>query len=344
MLKNYGLLSGTYSYPRDDEYSEQSAQQKLREQLERSGECVNVTSETAPHVLAVCDEIMQDEWIVYSRYQNTNPYAHHFVIDGAKICNRQTRMVVLVHSLHTQVQHRDAIRRTWGGAVQRGQWPSATIDASIRVVYVFGMHNDSFQNEMIAREAAIFGDVIQGDFVESYQNMTLKSLLGLKWVLEYCPKIKYFVKSDDDMIINFPHLLHILKETNMTRSVLGPLNLWANVARQGKWGISKSLFPLSYYPPYESGSCYIISGDIIKDLYQASFDITRIFIDDVYITGMLGKVVGIRHINRKGFAFWETKPPSDCDIKMNLIVTGTRMTPISLKQMWLNLHKNIKCP
>ena len=346
-MVEYGINDNDYVYKTPEGVEgEFSAVDRLRERLERSGLCKNLTAlpETKQIVREVCADIRVDERSIYGRFPNINPFRHRFLIDGAGICSEQTTMVVLVHSLHNHTGRRAAIRDTWGGAIQTdGEWPRAKIQLEIKVVYVFGTHVNSTENYLVAKEANKFKDVITGDFIESYSNMTLKSLLGLKWVVQHCSHVKYLVKSDDDMIINFPYLLNVIKEHDLTRSILGPLNTDAPAARVGKWNIARSTFPLLYYPPYESGSCYVISADIIKELYHASFDVQRIFIDDVYITGILGKVIGVRHVNKKGFAYWATPPPTVCEIMLNKVITGTRMTPVTLRQLWTDLHDRGKC-
>ena len=74
--------------------------------------------------------------------------------------------------------------------------------------------------------------------------MTLKSLLGLKLVSEKCRRVDYLLKTDDDMIVNMPHLVDMLSDiraNNGSRFIVGPLNVGSRVYRQGKWKMSKVL-------------------------------------------------------------------------------------------------------
>ena len=48
-------------------------------------------------------------------------------IVGDRICNNDTYLIVLVHSLHKYSDRRTAIRRTWGGASVEGRWPVRTV-------------------------------------------------------------------------------------------------------------------------------------------------------------------------------------------------------------------------
>ena len=130
----------------------------------------------------------------------------------------------------------------------------------------------------------------------------------------------------------------------MRNSIMGPCNGGSRVYRVGKWAISTTDFPFYYFPPYESGSAYVISTDLVQPLYETSQYVPHIFIDDVYVTGILGRIVGTNHVVRDGFAFWASDPPTPCDIARDRVITGTRQTAKSLDTLWKALHERMSCP
>ena len=315
-----------------------------REILEGTGTCSHLANGTNLTVLQTCDEIRRDEEVFYTRRnEKVNPFPHKFVIDGAGVCDKHTDVIVLIHSLHSYVSRRNAIRDTWGHAAKMGKWPNSTIAHNISIAFVFGSHANKSWNDNVSLESRRYGDVIMGDFREAYKNMTLKSLLGLKWVDMFCSHARYLIKSDDDMIINIPRLLTTLVEANLTYGVMGPYNRGSKVLRIGKWAISHQVFPFFFYPPYESGSCYVISVDAVGDLFVSSEYVPWIFIDDVYITGILGKVIGLSHVLREGFAYWNSRKPKPCDMLQNRIITGTKMTPVYTRELWLQMMTVKSC-
>lgn len=282
------------------------------------------------------------------RSQPVNRYIHRIVLEPTRLCAPNTRMVILVHSHHPHTARREAIRSTWGEAVRAGSWPNEKQTkscAGLRLAFVFGLHTDPGLNDLIAEELARHDDIVQGDFLDSYQNMTLKSLLDLKVVDERCPGVRYLLKTDDDMIVNLPYLLHLLDHThaNLSRSIMGPLNVGSRVYRHGKWKLSKSEFPFDNFPPYESGSAYVITGDLIHELFVAAEYVPRIHVDDVYVTGILGRILGVTHVRQRGFAFWTDRPPYACELVLNRVVTGTKMTPTNLVSLWNQLKLNSPC-
>ncbi|ELT96381.1 hypothetical protein CAPTEDRAFT_184731 [Capitella teleta] len=262
------------------------------------------------------------------RNHKISEYTHRFIINGREICKPSTSVVLLVHSLHSYSDRRDAIRRTWGGASHH-----------VQLVFVFGAHPDKRENDRVLVESSDYGDIIQGDFHESYRNMTLKSLLGLKWVHEYCPSAKYIIKSDDDMVVNIPTLLKVIHKRGMSWAMMGPYNGRSRVYRAGKWRLRWEDFPFYFYPPYESGSCYVITADLAFPLFEAAEYVPHLFIDDVFITGILGSILNVTHIKQDGFAFWTNKKPQMCEIATNQIITGTKMTPTFMMSFWSDLKR-----
>ena len=184
---------------------------------------------------------------------------------------------------------------------------------------------------------------MQGDFIDDYQNMTLKSLLDLKFVAERCPRVDYLIKSDDDMVLNLPYLTDIIRSKEpMRRSIMGPFNGGSRVQRDGVWRLTHDEFPFDRFPAYESGSAYVITGDLVSQLFETAEYVPPIFIDDVYITGILGRIVGVQHVVMKGFAYWGNKQPTACDLTQRKIITGTKMLPQRLTELWDALLQNPK--
>ena len=50
----------------------------------------------------------------------------------------------------------------------------------------------------IEKEAAVHGDILQEDYIDTYENLTLKSISMIRWVSQNCPNARYVAKIDDD--------------------------------------------------------------------------------------------------------------------------------------------------
>ena len=297
-------------------------------------------------LLDVCAQLMRLENEYFSRRsEKVSPFLYNVTTASRfEPCDDSTEVLFMVHSLHSHNELRRAIRDTWGGAIKNRTWADGRpMNVIAKLVFVFGLHKMSQMEEELDFESQLNGDVVRGNFIEDYHNLTLKSLLALKWAITYCPRIKYLVKSDDDMVINIPHLYNLLRDVNHERFIMGPYNGRSKVDRLFKWSISVSEYPFYYYPPYEAGSAYVISGSLLSTLFNTSEYVPHIYIDDVYITGILGKIVGVTHVVKPGFAYAGSPKNTHCDLIYNRIVTGTKMRAIDLLEIWHNIRNNVRC-
>lgn len=199
---------------------------------------------------------------------------------------------------------------------------------------------DQEQDHDLQTEQSQYNDILQGDFIDSYRNMTLKSLLGLKIVMDFCPNVRYLLKTDDDMFINIPLMLRRLEMLQLKRFIMGPLIKKAEVRRYGKWLLTNEEFSLPYFPDYMAGSAYVITANVVSLLFETSHYVPYIFIDDVYITGILARIINVTLVgpqHRREFAYVESSPARACEIATQRVITSTGMTPSRLDKLWNNL-------
>lgn len=73
-------------------------------------------------------------------------------------------------------------------------------------------------------ENSIYDDIIQEGFIDSYNNLTIKSVMMLKWVHHHCSSAQFLMKSDDDIYLNLPALVEDLNSiTNKKNNLIGSL-------------------------------------------------------------------------------------------------------------------------
>ena len=291
-------------------------------------------------------ERQQQENFYKNRVKKVNDFPYKFVHESLLLCHHVPEILVLVNSRHASYDKRSAIRDTWGKAIKSMKWFEKNLTSKIAIAFVLGIpgHNRTGL-EAIQQESDVFHDIILGDFIDDYSNMTLKSLLAMKWASVYCGGARHFVKSDDDMFINIPHLSNILKRSNFKRSIMGPHCPASAVMRYGKWAVPEKAYPFSRYPPYEAGSAYVISMDIVRPLFDASFYFTHFSIDDAFITGVLAKFIGANHARKGGFSYEGTRLPTTCDIVSNRRVTGHGFSAVELRKFWnaLSVYNRTRC-
>ena len=148
---------------------------------------------------------------------------------------------------HPYLKARSAIRQTWANISE--------LPRNVKVVFILGQADNATQQFKIQEESNKYGDIVQESFVDTYQNLTIKSLMLLKWFEQNCHQTQYVMKSDDDMYINLQKLNDLVKTNHDPYLLVG--NLRRNVApirrSQSKWHVPYHMFPERHYPNYLVG-------------------------------------------------------------------------------------------
>ncbi len=226
-----------------------------------------------------------------------NPHPFNYVIKSTTTCSDNTFLVIYVHSAPLHFKQRSIIRQTWGDH-------NYFTDENILVVFILGLVNNASVQRAIEFESSQYGDIVQESFVDSYKNLTFKSIAALKWISTYCQKATFVLKTDDDIFVNMFSLLRHLHSLVTIDKVKGNLLLclvWNKmpVMRNGKWSVNKSDIEPTYYPPYCSGSAFIMTADVALEMYNVSYFVPFFWIDDFYLTGLL--TMKLSGLNRQQF-------------------------------------------
>ncbi|PIK33052.1 hypothetical protein BSL78_30136 [Apostichopus japonicus] len=129
---------------------------------------------------------------------------------SAKDKNYNVFVVSLISSHVSNFEQRNAIRETWGSQ-------HLFLGRNVRYVFILAKvegKNEAMIQELVAKEAQKYGDIVQGNFQESFKNLTLKVVLGLKWTTEFCSDVAYLYKGDEDMFVAWRNVIRFLLETS----------------------------------------------------------------------------------------------------------------------------------
>ena len=131
-------------------------------------------------------------------------------------CGNGTILVVLVASDPKRFDRRSTIRQTWGNckrfmtllSAMRSRWSEVMEGKDpVRVVFLLGRRSDSRLQSAVDKEALVHRDIVLGNFQDHYRNLTLKTLVGLKWACCNCKSARYVLKTDDDVFVNIFKLM-----------------------------------------------------------------------------------------------------------------------------------------
>ena len=273
------------------------------------------------------------------------PNATDLLFSPAHICSARGEtksgddpfLMVLVLSsyLEHSVEERQAIRSTYGSVARGGRWPGKPLAAPVRLVFLLGTPPNETDLQQVKAEVSKFGDLLVADFRDSYRNLTLKVLRGLRWVRDNCAQVKFILKADDDTFVNLPLLVTFLLERGRENSVYGFPYFSAIVKRKGRWAVPQTTYPFSKYPVYMSGTGYVLSKDAAEKIVEASSSIPLIPIEDAFITGILAQVAGISRLSCSGFTDFNEGVPWMCDFVLDTRIVGNKMPAGSKNVMWI---------
>ena len=268
----------------------------------------------------------------HSYYIKKNPNSKCLSEDGSHY--EQLRLVYLVKSAMNHGERRSAIRKSWG-------YEGRFSDVPIRTVFLLGQKLDDVKLQAeIEAENRIHGDIVQGDFEDTYFNNTVKTAMGLRWAVESCPKSRFYMFVDDDYFVSTRNVLAYLRnpvnypgylkedvisfdETEYKKQIGRQLNqlvdfdLPSDVTlftgyvfprsrpqrhKWSKWYVDLLEYPFDFWPPYVTAGSYILSRDALVDIYFTSY-YTRMFrFDDIWL-GLVAKKAGIDPFHNNQFYF-----------------------------------------
>ena len=216
-----------------------------------------------------------------------------FLVTPTNLCPLDTPLdyLVMVHTAVGNTDRRQGIRDTYGQVLFK--------QPVGRVVFLLGTTENQTLTQIVRKEAATYNDVVVGDFHDSYHNLTLKGVAGLKWTNEFCPGVKMVIKVDDDVFVNIFKLVRFMappfiNKTRQLKCLFHPAWTKAVMRDGSKWNVDKSEFKGVQHFPIDhcDGFFVMISGDLIQPLLEAASVVPFFWIDDVYLFGLLPYTIG----------------------------------------------------
>ncbi|KAG4065897.1 hypothetical protein HA402_012575 [Bradysia odoriphaga] len=207
--------------------------------------------------------------------------------------------VIVVLSARNNFDRRNLVRETYGTV------RNANNVQILGVVFMLGnadaTGSDVTDSNKLQEELDRFGDVVVGDFVDSYRNLTLKTIMAYDWITYYCREAQMVVKTDDDVLVNIFELtkeldswsptevesLDIRCVTHWNEETVNDVN--------SKFYASPIDFPTGKFPKHCGGIGYVTTFGVIEriaDEISRSFPGRVCTHEDVFMTGIV-----VSHIN-----------------------------------------------
>ncbi|CAG5127332.1 unnamed protein product, partial [Candidula unifasciata] len=278
-----------------------------------------------------------------------NPYTFEYVIQPRVNCSGQkVELVICVINTGDNHSGRSVIRKTWGSYAKDPNnkavllffigWENGELDTASRLV----------RQSKLQEEASTFGDIVQENYLDSYRNLTLKSVSILRWVNLFCPNTKYILKVDDDVYMNIPFLMSSLEEFIVESSppsafIIGYKYTISFPKRNptSKWYTPFSVYRELLFPSYVTGLAYVMTSEAGTLIYEASLRVTIFWLEDIYITGMCAREAHVPVYHSKYFTL-DTLVASGCSFRT--MVCSHRYSEEEMVKIHREINdKNLQC-
>nr|XP_002130357.1 beta-1,3-galactosyltransferase brn-like isoform X1 [Ciona intestinalis]XP_018672691.1 beta-1,3-galactosyltransferase brn-like isoform X1 [Ciona intestinalis]XP_026695955.1 beta-1,3-galactosyltransferase brn-like isoform X1 [Ciona intestinalis] len=208
------------------------------------------------------------------------------------------RMLMFVKSSAGNTRRRELLRKTWASLSRVcGGW--------FDTVFVVGATTVGKLRQFIHEEHERYGDILQYNGSDAYRDIAAKTLAGMHWASKYLNRTDFYSSVDDDFMIDMTNL-HRTVEYYINKTItkdwpefpiicgfiLGQSELPIRNTRS-KWRMEKNKYKWPSYPPYCHGGLYTTSVNVIQQLYKESQTMELFTLDDVWITGILRRRIGM---------------------------------------------------
>lgn len=104
--------------------------------------------------------------------------------------------IILVHSSISHILERSMYRATMGK-----EWIRSLF--GFEIIFVVGRHQEPKFQQLIEQEAQTYGDILQGDFLDTYRNLSLKAVVWHKYIAEKCEAKNPFIVKTGNFSFHF---------------------------------------------------------------------------------------------------------------------------------------------
>ncbi|XP_051022432.1 beta-1,3-galactosyltransferase 9 [Acomys russatus] len=267
----------------------------------------------------------------------SNP-SKYYVLSQPEVCSGKTIfLLALIFSSPGNGTRRELIRKTWGSVTSVQGYPILTL-------FALGMPALVTTQEGIDVESQKNNDIVEGLFLDSSENRTLKVISMTRWAVAFCPNALFILKADEEMFINLPGLVDYLLNLkgHLEGIYLGRVvhQDMPNRDPHSQEFVPLSDYPEKYYPDYCSGEAFIMSQDVARMVYVVVNEVPIVVPADVFV-GLCAKSVGLVPIHSSRFSGERHVTYNRCCYKF--IFTSSGATDAETALAWKEMNDGKEC-
>ena len=209
----------------------------------------------------------------------------------------ETVIPIIVISKASNVERREAIRRTWASETF---FRNQTIQ--LKVFFLVG--TDDFNIKRIYAEQILFNDIIHVSLPEMNSFTAYKEVSAMIWIRKYLPKAKFYIKTEDFTIINtrfmFEKMFPLIEKLADENYIIGWFGSEHIIQRGRYQKFIDAVFPRSLVNQHHHamGLLYIITSSAADQMLHILGSVELIDSPgDPFLTGILRNTAHIKNQN-----------------------------------------------
>jgi beta-1,3-galactosyltransferase 1 len=211
-----------------------------------------------------------------------------YLLENKNLCASVDYVTILIFILSSpdNFSRRNVIRETWGNS------SSYLMYGTVKVMFWLGKTKDHKAQKNIGEEFKRHGDILQGDLIDSYHNLSHKTVMGYKWLIKNCKNARYILKTDDDLFINIFRVF----QTGVSNMAVNHFHVQClllkdyRIVRKNndKMYIERNqLKGMIYQVPFCQGHYVLFLNAIVPSLYKAATNTPFFWVDDQFNYGLV---------------------------------------------------------
>ncbi|KAJ8394755.1 hypothetical protein AAFF_G00041100 [Aldrovandia affinis] len=270
-----------------------------------------------------------------------NPPEEYPLMPSPLVCQRaRPYLLTMVTTAPANQKAREAIRNTWGGEIEvRGR--------RVITLFLVGLTSDPGLSKQLVEEAQDHRDLVQGRFLDTYANLTLKTLSMLGWTRRFCPQARFLAKVDDDVLFNPSVLIRNLNRSHSAEGdlYLGRVHLQVQPNRNpaSRHYIPAAAYAPGVFPDYCSGTAYVLSRSAALKISQAAVIASPsapLPPEDVFV-GLTARAAGVLPSHSPLFSGGPSLPYSRCCYQA--LASVHHISPKEMVRIWAEVHTPPSC-
>jgi hypothetical protein len=224
---------------------------------------INTTKQPEPYndtkVMLIDEQIFKNNTKAqfFKKNNSFHPSKARILVSPWNVCTndhgRDLHVFFYIFTRVSNFKYRSTIRQTYTNQARHPKFNFA---------FLLGASLDVSINLKVRDENEEYGDIIQGDFIDAYRNLSLKSMIAWRWMIHNCQNARYFGKMDDDVFVNTVRFFSFIKNETLfnppNRSFTGEmLPHYVVIRGNHKFAVSMQDWPGSTFKPYVNGPLYV---------------------------------------------------------------------------------------